>query len=236
MIFGSINIENNINDIKKLNDNLKKIDIIDKFKSKFDEKNYYNETINLLKIIKSFGKKDVSQILTELKEDFQEIENIVKDAKSDPQKFISSLISFKLCFSIRTRCNDNFCVDIDWGPVREKSHLWEYNDNIHYNQLFVLIKNDDNTYFIKNSCFGMYLSISSGDIIRTHKTGKSEKFKIIPYDGYFILENINGKVIDLNEKNAYNGVGLVIKDKNYSITQQWKLVVHSTLLFEKLNI
>ena len=233
MIYNCINIEKNINDIKLINDSIEKYKDSDKnLHIKYEEKNYENEINNLLQTIKFFAVEDklniyirfkeLEQEKAELKEKISHISNnIIKNTLS---KFYES----NNVFTIRSRCNENYCLDTPGNGVNYSPHLWEYINN-NGNQIFLLIKNKDETYSIKNSVSGYFLGMEESDdewIFISRIKGKNyQKFKII-YSGeqdYFLFLNEKGKVIDLINNRTKNGASIKPKDFSLSLGQQWKL-------------
>ena len=158
MIYNCINIEKNINDIKLINDSIEKCKDSDKnFHIKYDEKNYENEINNLIQAIKFLAVEDKLNIYIRLKE--LEQENI--ELKEKISQISNNIIKYKLSkfyesnnvFTIRSRCNENYCLDTP--SCNHSPHLWEYINN-NGNQIFLLIKNKDETYSIKNSVSGYF--------------------------------------------------------------------------------
>ena len=233
MIYNCINIEKNINDIKLINDSIEKCKDSDKnFHIKYEEKNYENEINNLIQAIKFLAVEDKLNIYIRLKE--LEQENI--ELKEKISQISNNIIKYKLSkfyesnnvFTIRSRCNENYCLDTPGNGVNYSPHLWEYINN-NGNQIFLLIKNKDETYSIKNSVSGYFLGMEESDdewIFISRIKGKNyQKFKII-YSGeqdYFLFLNEKGKVIDLTNDRTENGTGIKPKDISLSLGQQWKL-------------
>ena len=109
-----------------------------------------------------------------------------------------------------------------------KPHLWEYGiDNV--NQIFVLIKNEDETYSIKNNYSGYFLGMEKVNeewkIVSIKKGENYQKYEIIfsGEDEYILFKNENGKIIDLIDNTTNNGDKIEPNNITNSNGQQWKL-------------
>ena len=105
-------------------------------------------------------------------------------------------------------------------------HLWDYGHH-NANQIFVLEKNYDGTYSIKSSRSGLYLGIDSNDINFRWKNENKQSFYLHHYgDGYYLIQEKSGSVIDLYSSNTNNGAKIGKWSRNNDNNQQWKFVIH----------
>ena len=237
IIYNCLNIENNIKDIKLINDNIEKCkDSEKKIHIKYEEKNFDDEVKDLLQIIKYFATEDKLNIFikqkeiekenNDLKQRIKKIytinDNIIKNITS---KFYESNTSF----SIRSCCDERTCLDTPSCGENISPHLWEYIKS-NKNQIFSLIKNKDGTYSIKNSSSGYFLGMEISNekwkIVSRKKGENYQKFKLI-YGGekdHIIFLNEKGKVIDLINMKTSKGENIEPNDLTFSLGQQWKLI------------
>ena len=236
MIYNCINIEKNINDIKLINDSIEKSKDADKnFHLKYEEKNFEDEINDLLQIIKYFATENKLNIFIKQKE--KEKENIELKEKIKQITYINDYIvknklsefyTSKIPFNIISRCNKKKCLDTTGVGLNESPHLWSnYNNE---NQVFKLIKNDNETYYIKNEHHGIFIGMEllneKWKLINRKKGENYQKFKII-YSGeedYFLFLNEKGKIIDLINNKTEDGSKIEPNDISFSRGQQWKLV------------
>jgi len=237
IIYNCLNIENNIKDIKLINDNIEKCkDSEKKIHIKYEEKNFDDEVKDLLQIIKYFATEDKLNIFikqkeiekenNDLKQRIKKIytinDNIIKNITS---KFYES----NTTFTIRSCCDERTCLDTPSCGENISPHLWEYMKS-NKNQIFSLIKNKDGTYSIKNSSSGYFLGMEISNekwkIVSRKKGENYQKFKLI-YGGekdHIIFLNEKGKVIDLINMKTSKGENIEPNDITFSLGQQWKLI------------
>ena len=203
---------------------------------KYEEKNFDDEINDLLQIIKYFATDDKLNIFIKQKEiekenyDLNERikkicvfnNNIVKEITL---KFYESNIPF----TIRSCCDEKTCLDTPGTGLNFSPHLWRYTKN-NNNQIFNLIKNEDETYSIKNSASGYFLGMEISNekwkIVSRKKGENYQKFKLI-YGGEkdkFLFLNEKGKIIDLINMKTNDGETIEPNDISFSIGQQWKLI------------
>ena len=142
---------------------------------------------------------------------------------------LSKYYSSNTPFYILSRCNEKKCLDTpNNGGINTSPHLWEFiKGNI--NQIFVLIKNDDGTFSIKNKSSGYFLGMEKSNeewkIVSRKKGENLQKFEII-YSGekdYILFMNENGKIIDLIDNKTDNGDKIEPNNFTNSQGQQWEL-------------
>ena len=240
IIYNCINIEKNIKEIKLINHNLEKCKDLDKkIQIKYEDKNFDDEINNLLQIIKYFATDDKLNIFIKQKEFEKEkydLEERIKQIKeiyiindNIIKKVISKFYVSNIPFTIHSCCNEKTCLDTPGLGKNKSPHLWEYiKDN--ENQIFKLIKNEDETYSIKNSSSGYFLGMEISNekwkFVSRKKGENYQKFKLI-YGGekdHILFLNEKGKIIDLINMKTNKGCNIEPNDITYSLGQKWKLI------------
>ena len=132
----------------------------------------------------------------------------------------------KPLFTIRSFLNEKKCIDSKSLNYNETTHIWDYSDN-NKNQIFELENGSKNGfYYIKNHFSGYYLGMENGIINLKRKSETLQNFKFIDCkNGFYIIENESGYVVDLNYLVTDNGNSVGFCEKNGSGAQQWKLVL-----------
>ena len=228
MINDCIIIEQNIKDINSLNENIKKFHNSDKnIHIAYEEKNYDEELNNLCEIIKYFGEDDkLNNVFIKQKAMEQEKLNLNKKIKELSQ--INDYFMSKATFNIFSRGNQVYCLDQVTPSGNQSPHLWTYSDN-NGNQLFSIIKNDDETFCIKNIYSHYYIGLESINeewkFVMRKKGENLQKFKFIYVgENYFLIQNEIGFYFDLDVNEIKDGLKIKPNIKSNSIGQQWKLV------------
>lgn len=230
-----INIEKNIEDINIINENIKKYKFSDEIIRIIYEENNYDDKIKIiLDIIKHIANNDKLNIIRKQKEikneklDLKEILNLL-----NVEKFFSKFDLSNTYFSILTRVNEKWGFDQTSNNAGYSPHLWEYSKT-NGNQIFTIIKNEDETYFIKNIYSGNYLGTENNyengewKYVFRKKGENLQKFKLIYIDNdYFLFQDETGKFIDVIDNVIENGTKIQPNNKNNSLGQQWKLVFNS---------
>lgn len=134
--------------------------------------------------------KELSKIKTEnvsLKRDKQKIiseKNLLQQEKNNLQKTINKLSSDitrqNFTYSIRSCCKHSACLDCKGLEYGNSCYLWDFCSN--ENQLYNIIKNEDNSFSIKNRASGYFLGIEFVGIgfrINFRRKGENDqKFRI----------------------------------------------------------
>ena len=181
---------------------------IKKLKSEIDKKDNEN--------------KELQNKIKEIKSDL----NDEKSKNSNLKNTINNLNNSKIKFTIRSRCALHKCLDTKSLNYGNSPHLWDYGHN-NANQIFELEKNNDGTYSIKSSHSGLYLGLSSNGIAFKWKNENRQSFYLHHFgDGYYLIQERSGEVIDLYSSNTNNGAYIGKYGRNNGNNQQWKLVVH----------
>ena len=145
---------------------------------------------------------------------------------SDLNCQISFLESSKLTFTIRSKCKLDSCLDTKDLNEGNSPHLWEYNHN-NKNQLFRLIKNEDNTYTFQNAFSNLYLGADNYKLVLSQKNKNDQKMKVTHFDdGFFLFQFVSGPILDLGNFKTDNGSPIGLTGLNQSEAQQWKLIVN----------
>ena len=159
----------------------------------------------------------------ELKKLLYETKNELDDLKSKKEGKSIPL------FTIRSSCDESKCVDTKSLNYGERTQIWSFiPDN--KNQIFELERSDkQGFYLLKNNASGLYLGMedNKGWIITMKKKGENnQNFKFIDVkNGFYMIENETGYVIDLGNWVTDNGNVVSACEKNSSTAQQWKLVL-----------
>ena len=189
---------------------------------KEENKTEYNQLKQDIENLKEKFKNEINQ----LKKERDNIKDQLTKTKWENIDLINKMASTKTCFTIRSRCALDKCLDSKNLSYGNSPHLWEYSEN-NKNQIFEIEKNGDGTYSIKNSASGLYLGIDPDKISFRKRNENSQSFKIRHLgDGYYLFEEKCGAVIDLGNYKTHNGATIGKCRLNYSEAQQWKLVVH----------
>ena len=108
----------------------------------------------------------------------------------------------------------------------ESTHIWDWTPE-NSNQVFELEKSEKNGfYLIKNNTSRFYMGFENGCIRMRKKGENNQNFKFInKKNGFYIIENEDGYVIDLGNWQTHNGNVVGYCGKNESGSQQWKLVL-----------
>ena len=233
IIYNCINIENNIKNINLVNDNIEKFQNVENINVHiwYEDNNFDDEINHLLEIIKYIAKNDKLNAFIkekEIQEELLMLKNIKKLHGIITENKLSKYYSSNTPFYILSRCNENKCLDTTSKRINTSPHLWEFvKGNI--NQIFVLIKNDDGTFSIKNKSSGYFLGMEKSNeewkIVSRKKGENLQKFEII-YSGekdYILFVNENGKIIDLIDNKTDNGDKIEPNNFTNSQGQQWKL-------------
>lgn len=165
----------------------------------------------------------------QLEEKFDEINSDLNDERrknNNLKNTLDELKNSKIEFTIRSRCALHKCLDMKSLNYGNSPHLWDYGHH-NANQIFVLEKNYDGTYSIKSSRSGLYLGIDSNDITFRWKNENKQSFYLHHYgDGYYLIQEKSGSVIDLYSSNTNNGAKIGKWSRNNDNNQQWKFVIH----------
>ena len=209
-------IKNNLDQMSK------KIEIfLAKKRIKVFKVNDLNDEINKLKA--SIKEELSNQInIEELSNQIKIKGKIKKNEQDQTAKEIMPII--KIC----SMCNVNKCIDTRSLEYLSGTQIW---DSIldKKNQIFVLEKSKTKNGFllIKNHFSGLYLGMENcgGWTIRMRKKGENnQNFKLIDCnDGFFIIENETGYVIDLGNWITNNGNIVGACKKSGSSAQKWKI-------------
>ena len=231
-----INIEKELNEIKSTEDLINKYDISKEIKISFypdletEELNYkkiYDLKTEIKKLQSEIDKKDIEN--RELQNKIKEIKFDLNDEKSknsDLRNTINKLNNSKIKFTMRSRCALHKCLDMKSLNYGNSPHLWDYGHN-NANQIFELEKNYDGIYSIKSSHSGLYLGFSPNGIAFNWKNENKQSFYLHHFgDGYYLIQERSGEVIDLYSSNTNNGAYIGKYGRNNGSNQQWKLVIH----------
>ena len=172
--------------------------------------------------------KDKNKIeYNQLKKNRDDIKNQLDKQKNDNDALSKKLKSSKICFTMRSRCALNKCLDTKNLNYGNSPHLWDYVHN-NKNQIFELVNNFNGTYSIKCSASGLYLGFDNDKISFRHRNENSQYFNVYHFDeGYYLFQEKNGGVIDLSNFKTYNGANIgKCPRRNNSNAQQWKLEIH----------
>ena len=190
-------------------------------------KKIYDLKTEIKKLQSEIDKKDIEN--KELQNKIKEIKSDLNDEKSkntDLRNTINKLNNSKIKFTMRSRCALHKCLDMKSLNYGNSPHLWDYGHN-NANQIFELEKNYDGTYSIKSSHSGLYLGFSSNGIAFKWKNENKQSFYLHHFgDGYYLIQERSGEVIDLYNSNTNNGAYIGKYGRNNGNNQQWKLVVH----------
>ena len=223
-IYDCINIENEFSKIKEIHDTINKYNINSEKELFFfpEEKELeiiYNDIKSLGKI---YLKKNENKnyYLTETIKENNKLKKELEEIKME-------LKNSKICFTMRSRCALNKCLDTKSLAYGNSPHLWDYQQN-NPNQIFELEKNIDGTFSIKNVGSGLYLGFDDDKISFRRRNENSQSFIVHHFeDGYYLFEGKNGGVIDLTDFHTENCSNIGKCDhRNNSKAQQWKLVIH----------
>ena len=254
-IYDIINIENDFNKIKEIND------LINKYNNNTELKIYFypeeNEINKIYNDIKSFGKiyqkeneknnffinesdKEIKElnkkieeiqkikdnIIIEKNNIIKSLENQLNNEKNNNLNLRNELNNSKIRFTIRSRCALNKCLDTKSLAYGNSPHLWDYGHH-NANQIFELENNNDGTYRIKNSHSGFYLGFDADKIAFRKKNENSQSFYVHHFDdGFYLFQEKSGGIIDLSDFHTENGSNIGKCGRNNSEAQQWKLVIH----------
>ena len=167
--------------------------------------------------------------IKELKKRLDEIKSELNNKISknnDLENSINKLNNSKIRFTICSRCALNKCLDMKSLQYGNSPHLWDYGHH-NANQIFELEKNNDGTYSIKSSHSGLYLGLDSDRIAFRWKNENKQSFYLHHFgDGYYLIQEKSGGVIDLYGSNTSNGANIGKWSRNNYNNQQWKLVIH----------
>ena len=191
-----------------------------------------------MQIIKYFATDDKLNIFKRQKEiekenyDLKErIMNIYNINENIIKNIISKFYVSNIPFTIRSCCNEKTCLDTPGCGQNISPHLWTYAKG-NENQIFNLIKNEDETYSIKNSSSGYFLGMEISNkkwkIVSRKKGENYQRFNLI-YGGekdHILIFNEKGKIIDLINKKTNDGEKIEPNDITYSLGQKWKLIEH----------
>ena len=226
-----INIENNINDIKLMNESIEKYKSSDEnIHIDYEEKNYDEEVNFIIDKMKYIFKNEKANIYIERKKKEKEISDLKKRViHLYTDKIILSKINFSNNnFAFLSRVDERMSLDTMGQDLGNSIHLWEFTTT-NKNQIFKIYKNNDETFSIKNSTSNYFLGMEKKNeewIIISRKKGENlQKFKFIYVENdYFLIQNENGKYIDLINNEGKNCGVIKPNDKNNSLGQLWKLV------------
>ena len=234
IIYNCISIENNIKNINLVNDKIEKCQNVENNNVHiwYEDNNFDDEINHLLEIIKYIAKNDKLNAFIkekEIKNELSSLKNIKKLYGIITENKLSKFYSSNTPFYILSRCNENKCLDnVSSGGINTSPHLWDYQSG-NFNQIFVLIKNEDETFSIKNDHSGYYLGMEQlGEewkIVSREKGKNLQKYEII-YSGekdYILFMNENGKIIDLIKNKTDNGEKIEPNNFTNSYGQQRKL-------------
>ena len=220
LINDCIKIEKNIEDIKIINENIEKFQNSDeKINIKYEEKNYDNEKDFNIQLLKNSFREDNSNIYIsqkELKEKINQLYGIIFLLKYDISKY---------SFAFLSRINEKFCFDTSAKGINP--HLWELQSN-NINQIFIIDKNKDGAYLIKNKYTGLFMGMENTNgewkLVQRKKGENYQKFKFIFIEkDYFLIENESGLFIDLINNDAKDGALIEPNNRTISLGQQWKI-------------
>lgn len=251
-----INIEKNFNEIKEIVKSIDKYDVNKEIKIYFYPDKESEELNKFYNDIKSFGNiyqkendekdfyinpsfKEIHELKSEIKklnlvldkkdtkyEELQKEINSIKYKLNEEINKNNKLKNSKIKFTIRSRCALNKCLDMKSLNYGNSPHLWDYGHN-NANQIFELEKNNDGSYSIKSSNSGLYLGIDSNKIVFKWKNENRQSFYFHHFgDGYYLIQEKCGDVIDLYENKTNNGAYIGKFSRNNGNNQQWKLVIH----------
>ena len=174
--------------------------------------NYINNQLKNVNIL-------INNTITEIKKNEENI-NKLKQTQIDNE--LEKLKNSIPLFTIRSYCDENKCLDTRSSKYGEITQIWSCIPN--NNQIFVLEKSEKpGFYLIKNNASGLYLSFENWNIGMKKKGENHQNFKFVDCkNGFYIIENETGLVLDLNNWKTDNGnyVGPCGKS-----AQQWKLVL-----------
>ena len=210
---------------------------IEKYKSSdenihidYEEKNYDEEVNFIIDKMKYIFKNEKANIYIERKKKEKEISDLKKRViHLYTDKIILSKINFSNNnFAFLSRVDERMSLDTMGQDLGNSIHLWEFTTT-NKNQIFKIYKNNDETFSIKNSTSNYFLGMEKKNeewIIISRKKGENlQKFKFIYVENdYFLIQNENGKYIDLINNEGKNYGVIKPNDKNNSLGQQWKLV------------
>ena len=223
-IYDCINIENEFSKIKEIHDTINKYNINSEKEPFFfpEEKELeiiYNDIKSLGKIYLKKNENKNYYLTETIKEN--------NKLKKELEKIKMELKNSKICFTMRSRCALNKCLDTKSLAYGNSPHLWDYQQN-NPNQIFELEKNNDGTFSIKNVGSGLYLGFDDDKISFRRRNENSQSFIVHHFeDGYYLFEGKNGGVIDLTDFHTENCSNIGKCDhRNNSEAQQWKLVIH----------
>ena len=129
-------------------------------------------------------------------------------------------------FTIRSSCDENKCLESKSLQHGERTQIWSFEPN-KKSQIFELEKSTKNGYYlIKNHFSGYYVGMDGSGIFMKRKNENSQNFKFIDCkNGFYIIENESGFVVDLGNWKTDNGNIISSSGKSGSSAQQWKLVL-----------
>lgn len=223
------------NEIDKIYKNIKSFGKI--YQKEIDKESFFiteseKENNELVIKIKELEKeienlKDIKENeYNNLKNNFDEIKFQLDKERANNDNLSKQLKNSKICFTMRSKCALNKCLDTKSLTYGNSPHLWDYGHN-NANQIFELEKNDDGTYSIKNTHSGLYLGMDNDKIAFRNKNENAQSFDIHHFeDGYYLFQEKGGGVIDLSNFETNNGANIGKCGRNDSDAQQWKLVIH----------
>ena len=206
--------------------------VIREMKQIINNKNNIDKFINILNL---YGKMELDK---NINNDFQNYEKINKnydELKNQNEQLNKEMQTLKNeqailqkskpLFTIRSSCNENKCIDTKSLNYGETTQIWDYLCNEH--QIFELENGSKNGFYcIKNHFSGYYLGMENGAINLKRKSETNQNFKFIDCkNGFYIIENEIGFVVDLGNWNTTNGNVVSLCGKSGSSAQQWKLVL-----------
>lgn len=178
--------------------------------------NYINNQLKNVNIL-------ISNVITEIKKNKEKVNELKKPEIDNELEKIKKLIPL---FTIRSSCDENKCLDTKSLNYGEITQIWRFIPN-NKNQIFQLEKSEkEGFYLIKNNASGLYLSFEKWDIGMKRKGENHQNFKFIDCkNGYYIIENEIGFVLDLSNWKTHDGNFVGSCGKNGSSAQQWKFVL-----------
>ena len=199
---------------------------------KFKNKNSSNNIFELKSEIKKlkYENEMKDNKLKELQKKIDKLESELNNERiknNNLNDIINNLKISKLKFTIRSKCDSYKCLTMKNLEYGNSTYLWEYNYN-NAKQIFELEKNNDSTYSIKSSNSGLYLGFDSDNISFRRKNENKQSFYLYHFDdGYYLFQEKNGGVIDLYDRETYNGKKIGKWSRHNGSNQQWLLVVHN---------
>ena len=206
--------------------------VIREMKQIINNKNNIDKFINILNL---YGKMELDKNINNDFQNYEEINKNYDELKNQNEQLNKEMQTLKNeqailqkskpLFTIRSSCNENKCIDTKSLNYGETTQIWDYLCNEH--QIFELENGSKNGFYcIKNHFSGYYLGMENGAINLKRKSETNQNFKFIDCkNGFYIIENEIGFVVDLGNWNTTNGNVVSLCGKNGSSAQQWKLVL-----------